>query len=173
MFYLDRKSVISLTADDKDVYLWRYIPSYKYKFRDGLPQAKPSAFNIKRDENGQPKEPSASLFELTDSPGCNEGNSVMLLVSLILHKGFKNLCEYDASGSLKISDVMELNKDPKVFQLSKTPKKPVGSLAHWDLKYEADDLTEVIQTAKSALAHICRVYVSGRGALEHCSNRLL
>ncbi|WP_122589193.1 hypothetical protein [Pseudomonas viridiflava] len=173
MFYLDRKSSLDSSVAREDLYLWRYIPSYKYKFREGRPEAKPGAFNIKRDDRGIPREPSASLFELTSDPGCNEKNSIAVLVSLIRYKGFKNLADDDASGSLRIADMIELSKDPKVFQLSKTNSEPAGSLAHWDLKYEADDKTEIIQAAKSSLAHICRVYISGGKALSHCAHTLL
>lgn len=165
MFFLDRESALaSCEKETDDLYLWRYIPHYKYKSENGVFHAKPSAFSIRRDENGIPREPSASLFELLGHPGTNMGNSIVLLSALIAHKNFRNVEPNDAAGSLKNSDLNELNKDPRVFSLSKTAGKPVDCLIHWDLKYAADDKTEEIQVAKSALAHVCKVYVCGERA---------
>lgn len=152
---------------DEKMAIWRYISKrYKIDKTDGSISAKPSAFNIRRDKQGEVKESTASLFELVESNICSMGNAVRVTGLLIVTKNFKNVEDSDASGSLYVSDVDELKKDPRAFELFRTPKQKRGPLIHWDLKYADDDKEPHMLVAKSALAHICRVYICGRESLS-------
>lgn len=175
MFVLDMESAVSAANGDLGELLvvWRYVPHYRYKVRNGVPTAKPSAFQIKRNPDGSAKEPSASLFELNGKAPCSENNAVSLMGLLISEKNFKGVEPGDGSGSLKISDVNELLKDPRAFTLAKTPKQKVGPLVHWDLTYATDDRDPDMQVAKSQLAHICKIYVTGATALGNAAIALL
>lgn len=169
---MDMESALSLSSAENEqapsvevLAVWRYL-SRKYISKGGALTAKPSAFNIKRDENKQPKEPSASLFELRGRTDCSRDNAVCMMAFLITLKNFQNIDFLDASGSLKVSDVNEINKDPQDFSLLPTPAQRKGPMIHWDLTYFEDDITDKMRLRKSALAHICKVYVCGQQALE-------
>ncbi|WP_162996122.1 hypothetical protein [Pseudomonas putida] len=173
MFYLDKNAALSSSlpcgsdgAEAEALAIWRYISKRYKKKNDGSISAKPSAFNIRRDEGGKPKEPSASLFELSEDGNCTLENAVRVTGLLITTKNFKRVDALDASGSLIMADVMELNRDPRAFKVFKTPGQKKGVLLHWDLEYELDDREPEMLIAKSALAHICRVYVCGGQALK-------
>lgn len=176
MFYLDMESALPSTREaqqpSSNAYaIWRYLSHYRYKVQAGVPTAKPSAFSIRREPDGTPREPSASLFELSGRSTCSEQNAVCLMELLITTKNFNNVDDRDASGSLKLSDVNELVKDPRAFSLLQTPNQKAGPLIHWDLTYEADDRTDAMRLAKSSLAHICKVYVAGGTAAKNLGLR--
>lgn len=173
MFFLDKESAGSTLLSSpkaesatEALSIWRYISKrYKVK-RDGSVSAKPSAFGIRRDEHGNAKEPSASLFELSENGVCSWDNAVRVTGLLITTKNFKRIDDLDASGSLNISDMEELNRDPRAFKIFRTPNQKKCELIHWDLEYDKDDREPEMLIAKSALAHICRVYVCGGDALR-------
>lgn len=177
MFVLDMESAIPHSDVGNDtgalLVVWRYVPHYRYRIRNGVPTAKPSAFKIRRNPDGSAKEPSASLFELSGKAPCSESNAIYLMGLLISEKNFKGVEANDGSGSLKVSDVKELLKDPRAFILAKTAKQSIGSLVHWDLTYTADDRAPDMLVAKSQLAHICKIYVTGGAALSTTSPGLL
>lgn len=170
MFFLDMESAIPQMDAGNDagmlLVVWRYVPRYRYKILNGVPTAKPSAFKIKRNSDGSAKEPSASLFELSGRAPCSESNAVSLMGLLISEKNFKSVHADDGSGSLKVSEVKELSKDPRAFTLTRTAEQRKGLLVHWDLTYAADDRTPDMLIAKSQLAHICKIYITGGAALS-------
>lgn len=177
MFFLDKESALppasETVAVSDSLVVWRYIPHYRYRSRNGVRTAKPAAFKIKRNADGSPKEPSASLFELNGKSLCNEINAICLMGLLISEKNFKGVEDQDGSGSLKISDVRELLKDPRAFSLDRTNGQRVGALLHWDLTYAKDDREPDMEIAKSQLAHICKIYVTGAAALKSTAPALL
>lgn len=174
MFVLDKESELPNLGDvGEQLVVWRYVPHYRYRTRNGVLKAKPSAFNIKRNADGSVKEPSASLFELNGNAPCSKDNAVSLMELLISEKNFRSVEPGDGSGSLKISDVNEMLKDPRAFSLAKTPNQRRGPLVHWDLTYATDDRDPDMLLAKSQLAHICKIYVTGAVALDTAAQALL
>lgn len=177
MFVLDMESVLPPANENGGLsdflVVWRYIPYYRYGSCGGVPKAKPAAFKIKRNPDGSAKEPSASLFELNGKAVCSEANAVCMMGLLISEKNFKSVEPGDGSGSLKISDVNELLKDPRAFSLARTSKQRSRALLHWDLTYAKDDREPDMEIAKSQLAHICKIYVTGAAALAAIGPALL
>lgn len=171
MFFLDKEAAAGSALESgvvENIFVWRYIPSHKYKIdKDGDIVAKGSAFSIRRWPDGTVREPSASLFQIRDKCECSLESSVFFLQYLHSFKGFSRMGETDASGSISVGDVAELNKDPKAFALNVSEKqKENDDLIHWDLRYVSDDREKEIQDAKNALALICKVYVSGAMVLQ-------
>lgn len=173
MFYLDKDAASGRMIESASVampFVWRYLTFSRYILDDeGDAIAQGSAFDIRRDERGVPKEPSASFFELKDyTEKCRE-NSLRFLYRLKISKDF-NIKKSTASGALSVRDVDEIKKDPKAFSLFITPGQDNSVMIHWDLEYSKDDLDDDMQDIKGMLATACTVYVKGESDLIPCSH---
>lgn len=173
MFYLDKDSASERLIGDasvRDSYIWRFMTFTRYVIdEEGHAIARGSAFDIRRDPKGVPKEPTASFFELKDyTEKCRE-NSLRFLHRLKVSKNFE-IKQSTASGALSVRDVDEIKKDPKAFSLFITPGQGNTVMIHWDLEYSKDDLDDDMQDIKAMLATACTVFVKGKSDLIPCSH---
>lgn len=164
MFFLN-KEVASSTAigeaTEGNVVVWRWLARSNFFVNEaGHPVAKSTAFDIRRDEQGAVKEPSASLFEMRDKSAGSPDEAVSFLRLLVETGRFKNIRSNSASGCINTEDVKDIEKDPKAFWLAVSEQQRANDeLIHWDLGYTKDDLEKEMQDAKNALAIICRVHL--------------
>lgn len=163
MFFLNKEAasgtVLSASLIREEL-VWRYVPKSKYvKAQNGHLRAKSEAFSIRRDAEGNKKEPSASLFQLKESNDHSLVLAIRFLDLFVSEKKFK-IKEADATGAILTSSVAEMTKDPKFFSLLVSGKQDARSeMLHWDLTYEDDDdCTQAMQNARNALCLICRLY---------------
>ena len=165
MFALDKASEANMLSDkvcDEFFFTWRWIPDGAFFCDDlGRFRAKSSAFDIRRDDQGKIKEPSASLFQL-ESEADDFLKGVAAIFGL-LPFGKKTLLN-SAVGALSSSQFSDLKKDPLFrsvdgqcfFEIKVSEVQKNKKIIHWDLIYSKDDMEGEIQALKTMLARICR-----------------
>ncbi|VXC65828.1 hypothetical protein PSEUDO8Z_160052 [Pseudomonas sp. 8Z] len=163
MFALSKESADAQFIEGAANYylvIWRWLsPNNHYKDSAGNCRAKSEAFDIRRNEDGTVKEPSASFFELNDAVVVDITTSSVQFFGFLPFK--KDTLIGSAAAALKMRDVLELQKDPRfkldsssaqAFEIEKSLKQKKKGLTHWDFKYAGDDL--LFRDLKVALANI-------------------
>lgn len=174
MFFLDKKTASAVTlgnVEQPNIVVWRWLARGNFFVNEaGEAIAKSTAFDIRRDNDDNVKEPSASLFQMRNNSESTQTSSATFLKLLVDTKRFKSISANSASGTICTDDVKEIEKDPKAFWLAVSAEQRKGDeFIHWDLGYVKDDRDKEMQDAKTALAMICKVHLQ----LQHDGLKLI